>query len=241
MEKTKGMLSVSNVNVYYGDIQVIHNLSLSVTEGEIYALFGRNGAGKTTLIKSCVGLVPVRSGNIIFNDQDITNLEPYKICAQGIGFTFQERCVFPMLSVKEHLALAETSAFSRKYFEQVCREALELFPDIEPHLNDKAATLSGGEAQMVKLALAVLRKPRPKLVLVDEPSTGLSPENVHRFINKLRELKGETTIIIVEQVIRAAIQIADSYAVIRDGAIIHQDRVHDIDKDEAVVQKYILG
>jgi len=235
------MLSVSNVDICYGDIQVIHNLSLRVEEGEICALFGRNGAGKTTLIKSCVGLVPVRAGNIIINGRDITNMEPYKICSQGIGFTFQERCVFPTLSVKEHLALAEASAYSRRDFKEICQEALDLFPDIEPHLNDKAATISGGEAQMVKLAMAIVRRPRPKLLFVDEPSTGLSPENVHRFTNKLRELKGETTIIIVEQVIGAAIKIADSYAVIREGTIIHQDRVCDIDKDEDVVQQCILG
>jgi len=235
------MLSINNLDVYYDDIQVIHNLSLRAEEGEIYALFGRNGAGKTTLVKSCVGLVPVRAGNITFNNRDITNMEPYKICSLGIGFTFQERCVFPTLSVKEHLALAETSAFSRRNLKEICDEALDLFPEIEPHLNDKAATLSGGEAQMVKLAMAIVRRPKPKLLLVDEPMTGLSAENIHRLTNKLRELKGETTIIIVEQVIRAAIQIADSYAVIRDGAIIHQDRVSSIDKDEEVVQKYILS
>ena len=235
------MLSMSNVDIFYGDIQVVYDLSLKVEEGEIFALFGRNGAGKTTLLQSCVGLVPIRAGNITFDTRDITNMEPYKICSLGIGFTFQERCVFPTLSVKEHLALTETSAFSRRNLKEICDEVLDLFPEIEPHLNDKAATLSGGEAQMVKLAMAIVRRPKPKLLLVDEPATGLSPDNVHRLTNKLRELKGETTIIIVEQVIRAAIQIADSYAVIRDGAIIHQDRVSSIDKDEEMVQKYILG
>lgn len=235
------MLSISNADIYYGDIQVIHNLSLQVEAGEICALFGRNGAGKTTLIKSCVGIVPVKNGAITYNDVDITNKDTYKICSMGIGFTFQDRCVFPNLSVKEHLSLAETSAFSRKSFNEICDEALDLFPDIKPHLNDKAATLSGGEAQMVKLAMAVVRRPRPRLLLIDEPSTGLSPENVHRFADKIRTLRGETTVVIVEQVIHAAIKIADSYAVLRDGKIIHQDRVCDIEKDEELVQKYILG
>ena len=168
-------------------------------------------------------------------------MDPYRICSRGIGFTFQDRCVFPLLSVREHLALAETSAFSRRNLKEICDEALDLFPDIERHLDDKAATLSGGEAQMVKLALATVRRPRPKLLIVDEPSTGLSPENVHRFCNKLRKIKAETTVIIVEQVIKAAIQIADVYAVIRDGKIIHQDRVNDTEKEECIVQKYILG
>lgn len=235
------MLSINNLGVYYGDIQVIHNLSLRVEEGEIYGLFGRNGAGKTTLLKSCVGLVPARAGNITFNNRDITNMDPYKICSLGIGFTFQDRCVFPTLSVQEHFALAETGAFSRRNLKEICDEVLDLFPEIEPHLDDKAATLSGGEAQMVKLAMAIVRRPKPKLLLFDEPAIGLSEGNVHRFTNKLRELKGGTTIIIVEQNIRAAMQIADSYAVIREGRIIHQDRVSSIDKDQQVVQKYILS
>ncbi|MDD5590505.1 MAG: ATP-binding cassette domain-containing protein [Dehalococcoidales bacterium] len=129
----------------------------------------------------------------------------------------------------------------RRHFKEICDEALDLFPDIKPHLNDKSATLSGGEAQMVELAMAVVRRPRPRLLLIDEPSTGLSPENVHRFAEKIRTLKGETTVVIVEQVIHAAIKIADKYAVIRDGKILHQDRVCDIEKDEDTVQKCILG
>jgi len=235
------MLSISNVDVFYGDIQVLYNLLLKVEEGEIFALFGRNGAGKTTLLRSCVGLVPVRAGNITFNTRDITNMEPYKICSLGIGFTFQERSVFPTLSIAEHLTLAEASAFNRRNLKEIRNEALDLFPDLEPHLNDRGATLSGGEAQMVKLAMSIVRRPKPKLLLLDEPSTGLSGENIHRLVNKLRELKGKTTILIVEQSIRVALQIADSLAVIRDGAIIYQDRVKSIDKDEEVVQKYILG
>ena len=235
------MLSISNVDVFYGDIQVLYNLSLKVEGGEIFALFGRNGAGKTTLLRSCVGLLPVRVGNITFNTRDITNMETYKICSLGVGFTFQERCVFPILSVVEHFALAATSAHNgnRRNLKEIRNEALDLFPDLEPHLNDRGATLSGGEGQMLKLAIAVVR--RPKLLLLDEPSTGLSAQNIHRFANKLRELKGETTIFIAEQSIRVALQIADSFAIVRDGAIIHQDIVKSVDKGEEVVQKYILG
>lgn len=235
------MLSISNLDVYYGDAQVIHNLSINIEPGEIYVLFGRNGAGKSTLLKSCVGLVPARSGSIKFNNIDIANMETYKSCALGIGFTFQERCIFPTLSVKDHFALAETNAFGKGHLGEICDEVLELFPDIEPHLNDKADTLSGGEAQMVKLAMVVVRRPSPKLLLIDEPSTGLSEKNVHRFMNKLCDLKHKTTIVVVEQVIKAAIHVADHYGIIRDGMLIYQNRASNTIEDERVVQKYILG
>ena len=235
------MLSVSHLDVYYGDIQVIYDLSFSVEKGEIYSLFGRNGAGKTTTLKSCVNLVKTTAGSIAFNDTDISHMEPHEICSFGVGFTFQERCVFPMLSVREHFSMVDRNVFGTRNVKARCNEAVDIFPDLEQVLDRNAAALSGGEAQMVKLAMAMVRKPMPQLLLLDEPSTGLSPENVIHLSDKLRELKGETTIVIVEQVIGAAIGIADSYAVIRDGAIIHESKVGDIKKEEDIVQKYILG
>jgi ABC-type branched-subunit amino acid transport system ATPase component len=235
------MLSVSHVNVYYGDIQVIHDLSFVVEKGEIYALFGRNGAGKTTTLRTCVNLVKSAAGTIMFDNQDITNMRPYEVCSLGVGFTFQERCVFPTLSVMEHFSLVDKNAFGTRNVKTICDEAVDVFPDLKPLLKRNAAALSGGEAQMVKLAMVIVRKPIPKLLLLDEPSTGLSPENVIRFSEKLRERKGQTTIVMVEQAIGAAIGITDKYAVIRDGVIIHVSKVSDIKKEEETVQKYILG
>lgn len=235
------MLSVSHLDVFYGDIQVIYDLSLTVKKGEIFALFGRNGAGKTTTLKACINLVKTTEGKITFEDKDITRMETYAVCSLGVGFTFQERCVFPVLSVKEHFSMVDRTTFGTRNVKAICSEAVEIFPDLAPLLDRNAAALSGGEAQMLKLAMAVVRKPMPRLLFLDEPSTGLSPENVARFSSKLCGLKGETTIVIVEQVIGAAIGITDHYAVIRDGAVIHQDKVNDIKKEEEVVQKYILG
>jgi len=235
------MLSVNHIDVYYGDIQVIHDLSFTVEKGEIYSLFGRNGAGKTTTLKSCVNLVKSTAGNITFDEKDITHMEPYEICSLGVGFTFQERCVFPMLSVKEHFSLVDTNTFGTKNVKAICSEAIDIFPDLAPLLDRNAAALSGGEAQMLKLAMVFVRRPLPRLLLLDEPSTGLSPENVIHLSNKLCALKSKTTILIVEQVIGAAIGITDHYAVIRDGVIVHQDKVGDIKKEEEIVQKYILG
>jgi len=235
------MLSVNNIDVYYGDIQVIYNLSFTVNKGEIFSLFGRNGAGKTTTLKSCINLVKTTAGKITFEDKDITHMEPHEVCSFGVGFTFQERCVFPMLSVKEHFSLVDRDSFGTRNVNTICNEAAEIFPDIAPLMDRNAGALSGGEAQMLKLAMVFVRRPLPRLMLLDEPSTGLSPENVTRFSEKLRDLKGKVTIVIVEQVIGAAIGITDHYAVIRDGAVIHQDKVSDVKKEEEVVQKLILG
>jgi len=233
------MLSINNINVSYGKVQVLHDVSLKVNEGEICALFGRNGAGKTTLLKSYVGLLPITNGSVKFNNKEITNMEADKVCALGIGLAFQERMVFPTLSVMEHFKLATTNAFNGKDLDKILKEVLDLFPDLKPHVNDRGVTLSGGEAQMVKLAMAIVR--RPKLLLLDEPLTGLSGKNVHKLTDKLHELKGEMTVLIAEQNIRSALELADNFLIIKDGTIIHQDTVKDINKDEEVVRKYILS
>ncbi len=232
------MLSINNINVSYGKTQVLYDVSLKVNEGEICAVFGRNGAGKTTLLKSYVGLLPITSGSVEFNNKEITNMEADKVCALGIGFAFQERMVFPTLSVTEHFKLATTNAFNGKNLDKILKEVLDLFPDLKLHINDRGVTLSGGEGQMVKLAMAIVR--RPKLLLLDEPTTGLSGKNVRKLTDKLHELKGEMTVLVAEQNIRSALELADNFFIIKDGAIIHQDTIKGIDKDEELVRKYIL-
>ncbi len=234
------MLKVNNIDISYGDIQVIYDVSFQVEKGKIFGIFGRNGAGKTTLLHGCVNLIPKGKGTILFENNDITNMKTHLISSLGIGFTFQERCVFPMLTVKEHLSLVDENVFSNKKVHMVCSEAIEIFPDLQPLINRKASALSGGEAQMVKLAMVLVRKPLPKLMIFDEPSTGLSPANILRFEEKINELNGKTTIIIVEQVISYTIKLANNYAIIRDGRIIHKNEVKNVEQEEEVVKKYIL-
>ena len=185
-----------------------------------------------------MGLLPVRTGSISFNNTEVICRETCQICSLGIGFSFQERSVFPTLSVLEHLEMATVNAFNGRNQDEILKEVLELFPDLESRLNDKGATLSGGEGQMVQLAMAIVR--RPKLLLLDEPSAGLSAKNVRNLVNKLRELQGEMTMLIAEQNIRTALDIADNFIILNEGSIIYQDTVKDIDKGEEIVKKYIL-
>ena len=234
------MLSVNNVDINYGDIQVIYDMSFQIERGKIFGIFGRNGAGKTTLLHGCVNLLEKKRGKIFFENKDITNMEKHKICSLGIGFTFQERCVFPMLTVKEHFSLVDQSIFNNKRVNIICSEAVEIFPDLKPLMNRKASALSGGEAQMVKIAMVLVKKPLPKLLIFDEPSTGLSPTNILNFSKKINDLKGTTTIMIVEQIINYTIRLVDNYAVMRDGKAIHLSDVKDYRIEEEVIKEYIL-
>jgi len=232
------MLCLKNINVSYGEAQVLHDVCIEVKEGTICSLFGRNGAGKTTLLKSCVGLLPISNGSVEFKNKEITNMEPDKICANGIGLVFQERQVFPDLLVAEHFRLAAINTLNRKGSDEITKEVLNIFPDLEPHFKKRGDTLSGGEGQMVKLAMGIVR--RPKLLLLDEPSMGLSVKNLYNLINVLRDYKTEMTVFVAEQNIRPALELADSYLIIQDGSIIYQKAVTDIAQDEEIVKEYIL-
>ena len=233
------MLSIENIDVSYGKVQVLYDISLRVDKGTVCALFGRNGAGKATLLKSYVGLLPISNGITRFQGKDITNMEPSKICSRGVGFVFQERSVFPTLSVLEHFKLSTVNTFGARSLDRVVKEVVDLFPDIEKLLDRKGAALSGGEARMVELAAAIIR--RPRLLLLDEPLAGLSPMNVHRLFNRLRELKEEMTTFVAEQNIRTALESADRFFIIREGALIYQDTVKDVSQGERVVKDHILG
>jgi branched-chain amino acid transport system ATP-binding protein len=233
------MLFIKDIDVYYSSIQALYGISLEVNEGEIFALLGRNGAGKTTVLKSCVGLLPVQRGSIQFRDEKITNLEPRKICSRGISYVFQERSVFPELSVLEHLKLAISKGVRGKSLEEALTEAVSIFPDLEKRIKASADTLSGGEAQMLEISMALVRE--PKLLILDEPSQGLSFINIRRFIDRLRVLKDNMTVFLSEQNIEVALELSDKVAVIRDGMVIHQGTKHNMEKGDQVFKKLVLG
>jgi branched-chain amino acid transport system ATP-binding protein len=232
------MLCLKNIYASYGQAEVLHGISLQIEGGTVCSLFGRNGAGKTTLLKTIVGLLPISRGSVEFNNEEITKMKTDMICDKGIGLVFQERQVFPDLSVEEHFSLAAMKSPKKRSLDEMKKEVLNIFPDLSSHFKKRGDVLSGGEGQMVKLAMGILRN--PKIILLDEPSIGLSVKNLYKFLNVLNDLRKEMTIFITEQNIRPALEIADSYLIIKDGRIIYQKAVEDIAKDEEIVQKHIL-
>lgn len=232
------MLSFENVDVSYGKTTVLNDISLRVDEGMITALFGRNGAGKTTLLKSYIGLLPIEKGNTRFTHLNIRGEQPHKICAHGIGYGFQERSVFPTLTVLEHFKLASVKSHEYQSTDEMIQWVLDLFPEIERLMDRKGEHLSGGEARMVELASAIIRKPR--LLLLDEPLAGLSPQNAKRYLDRLHEMKDVMTTFIAEQNIRNVLEISDNFFILKEGRIIHHGVVEDIDESEKQVKKHIM-
>lgn len=235
------MLRIRNVQSGYGKLKVLKNFSLHVKEGEIVSIVGANGAGKTTLLSTIAGLVPAESGEIVFMDQDLCKIAPHKIPYQGCVMVPEGRQVFAAMSVEENLILggqiikgegkaAVTEMLERQY---------ELFPILKERRDQYAGTLSGGEQQMLAMGRALMS--RPRLVMMDEPSTGLAPlivKDIFEIIVRLRE--AGNTVLLVEQNAKAALQISDRGYVLETGKIIVQGPAQDL-LQNADVQRAYLG
>src|SRR3981189_1959758 len=207
------MLSLDNVNAYYGDSHILHGVSLAVKEGEVVCLLGRNGAGKTTTILTIMGYLKPRPGRVLFRGRDIAALPPYAVARLGFGFVPQERGIFPSLTVRENLTVfARGSIGSRWTLERI----LELFPSLRARERNLGFQLSGGEQQMLSIARALMLN--PSLLLLDEPSEGLAPMIVQEIIEVLKNLKraGLATLL-VEQNLRTALAVADRHHVMNKG------------------------
>jgi branched-chain amino acid transport system ATP-binding protein len=211
------MLEVKDIVSGYGKVDVLHNLSFEV-KNELYAVLGANGAGKTTLMKTLARLLPLHSGSIVYDNEDISGCEPYEIAAKGIAFVPQENGLFNDLTVKEHLSIGGT-LLEKKLKKQKMEEVYELFPDLFDRRNQKAGSLSGGESQMCSVGRALMQN--PKLILLDEPTAGLSPKYIGIFIKKVKQIHDEknVSILISEQNATKAIEIADKVMVLKLGKI----------------------
>jgi len=235
------MLAVKNIDTYYGGIHALKNLSLHVAEGEVVALIGSNGAGKSTLLNCISGVVPVRSGSIIFDELEITNRPPERIVGLGIVQVPEGRQLFNPLTVLENLELGAYLRFSRgsrKEIEEDLTYVMELFPIIKDRKSQKAGTLSGGEQQMLAIGRALMG--RPKLVLFDEPSLGLAPLVVADIFNVILKLQQDrTTILLVEQNAKAALKVASRAYVIETGRITLEGEARALLDDEEVKRAYL--
>lgn len=233
------LLKVDKISTYYGNIQALREISLSVEEGEIVTLIGANGAGKTTTLMSICGITPVRSGSVILDGEDITHLSPNSIVELGIAQVPEGRRIFPQLSVTENL---EMGAFLRKDKPGIkadMDEVFTLFPRLAERRHQAGGTLSGGEQQMLAISRALMQ--RPRILLLDEPSLGLAPifvQHIFEIIKKINEER-KTTIFLVEQNAHMALKIADKGYVLQNGRIKIEDTAENLLANEEVRKAYL--
>jgi branched-chain amino acid transport system ATP-binding protein len=235
------MLRIRNLKCYYGRIQAINGVSLSVRPGELIALIGANGAGKTTLLQAICGLMPGWKGEIQFNKQSLQGLTPPHIVQRGISLVPEGRLIFPPLSVIDNLRLGAYLRYRRKEraaVEEDLETIWELFPVLKERARQQAGTLSGGEQQMLAIARALMA--RPRLLLLDEPSMGLAPMLVQRILETLVQLRDQgLTILLVEQNARAALQVADRGYVLETGRMVLEGSAADLLADCDLKRAYL--
>ncbi|MFQ6016003.1 MAG: ABC transporter ATP-binding protein [Anaerolineae bacterium] len=215
------MLEVEKIDAYYGDLRALWNVSIRVNEGEVVALIGPNGAGKTTTLRAITGLLKPASGSIRFCDRRLDGESAYNIVELGISHVPEGRRIFGAMSVLENLELGAFTAKAREVKDRTLQWVYEVFPILEGRKNQRAGTLSGGEQQMLAIARALMSK--PKLLLLDEPSLGLAPLLVEHIFEVVREINEQgVTVLLVEQNIRAALELAHRTYVIESGRIVGQ-------------------
>lgn len=234
------MLKVENLDVYYGNIRALHEVSFEVKKGEIVTLIGANGAGKTTVLHAISGLVPVHSGKVDFLDQDLTTMAPHKIVQLGLAHVPEGRRIFANLTVKENLEMGAYTRKDTKAVKSDYEQVFTRFPRLKERLNQMAGTLSGGEQQMLAIGRTLMS--RPKLVLMDEPSMGLAPLLVGEIFNIIKEINAAgTTILLVEQNAQMALSIADRAYVLETGRVVLQGDAKTLADSEEVRKAYLGG
>ena len=231
------MLKVDNINVYYGKIHAISNISFEVNDGEIVSLIGANGAGKTTTLHTISGLLRSTTGKIEFNGHNITHTDPHKLISYGMAHVPEGRHVFLQMSVYENL---EMGAYSTKLKKEDLERVYTLFPRLEERNNQVAGTLSGGEQQMLAMGRAIMS--HPKLLMLDEPSMGLSPILVDQIFSIIKDLHEQgTTILLVEQNAGKALKISDRAYVLESGRIVLSGTGKELSESDAIKKAYLGG
>jgi urea transport system ATP-binding protein len=222
------MLAVSNLNQYYGGSHILRNLSFVVPGGKVTALLGRNGVGKTTLLRTLMGVVPSRSGEIVFNDRDLTRDKPYERVRAGLGYVPQGREIFPRLTVEENL---EMGLATRPRGSPLPARIFEMFPVLNSMKKRRGGDLSGGQQQQLAIGRALAVQPR--LLILDEPTEGIQPSIIKDIERAIRSLaaSGDMAILLVEQYYDFARSLADQYLVMERGEIVAQGAGADMDKD----------
>jgi branched-chain amino acid transport system ATP-binding protein len=233
------LLEVDNVFTYYGNIQALKGISLSVQEAEIVTLIGANGAGKSTTLKTISGSLSPREGSIRLGGEDLREYKAHEIVSKGVVQVPEGRRVFGRLNVTENLEMGAYSQNDRKKIAENIEKVFSMFPRLQERRNQLAGTLSGGEQQMLAIGRALMADPR--VLLLDEPSMGLAPVLVDSIFEKIEELhKMGTTILLVEQNARLALQVADRGYVLQTGKIVLSGTAEELRTNE-MIQKAYLG
>ena len=232
------MLEVKNLSVSYGAIEAVKDISFTVNDGEIVSLIGANGAGKTTTLHTITGLVPAKSGSVMYNGVDLLKTHNNKIVTLGMAHIPEGRHVFTRMSVEENLEMGAFSLKDQSDLKKDLDMVYGLFPRLKERRNQKAGTLSGGEQQMLAMGRALMS--HPKTILMDEPSMGLSPKLVKEIFSIIRKLHEQgITILLVEQNAKMALSIADRAYVLETGRITMEGDARELLNNEQVRKAYL--
>lgn len=232
------MLEIKDLEVCYGVIRAIKGVSFEVNQGEVIALIGANGAGKTTILHTITGLIPAKSGSILFEGKELTKTPAHKIVSMGMAHVPEGRRVFAQLSVLENLKLGAYTRKDKAEITKSLKMVYERFPRLEERKNQVAGTLSGGEQQMLAMGRALMSNPR--IILMDEPSMGLSPLLVSEIFDIIKVIsESGTTVLLVEQNAKKALSIADRAYVLETGNITLSGKASDLIHDDSVKKAYL--
>ena len=232
------MLEVKDLQVFYGMIQAIKGISFEVNEGETVALIGANGAGKTTTLHTITGLLSPKKGSVVFEGKEITKVPAHKIVSLGMAHVPEGRRVFAQLSVYQNLKMGAYTRKDKAEIDEMLETVYKRFPPLKERQNQMAGTLSGGEQQMLAMGRALMSK--PKIVLLDEPSMGLSPILVNEIFDIIQSLnKAGTTVLLVEQNAKKALSIADRAYVLETGRIVQSGDAQVLLNDESIKKAYL--
>lgn len=232
------ILEVKDLEVYYGVIQAIKGISFEVNEGEIIALIGANGAGKTTTLQTITGLIPPKAGKIFYEGKEITRIPGYKLVSMGIAHVPEGRRVFAEMTVLQNLKMGAYTRKDKSELEQTLESIYKRFPRLEERKNQLAGTLSGGEQQMLAMGRALMSHPR--LIVMDEPSMGLSPIYVNEIFEIIQEInQSGTTVLLVEQNAKKALSIANKAYVLETGNIVLSGDAKELMNNDSVKKAYL--
>jgi branched-chain amino acid transport system ATP-binding protein len=232
---TEPVLAIDDVHTYIGQHHILQGITLAAKPGRATVLLGRNGSGKSTTLRTVMGLTPAASGQIRLEGDSIEQEKVNKIARKGVGYVPEDQAVLYNLSVEENFRLAIFSETEETW--QRMETIFELFPDLKKFWHSKAGVLSGGQKQMLAIALAFVNVHR--ILLIDEPSKGLAPIIVDQLAESLNHIKDKTTVILVEQNFHLACQVGVDYFILDDGRVVHQGPVEDLVDDEELKQKYL--